>query len=187
MSAPDNLIIAQVSLLCDGYKHAKKIGKKLVELFEFCEHSLSKQNHYDWGLRALKTVLGSCGTLFRMKNCELREKEEMETAVEAVRFNTLSKLTFSDAKMFDRLVNDVFLGVDFVKIGFEELSAALAEACDELGLQHIDRQVSIILVIIICFSGDVDRSEFETLIMSLLFQEMALKICTKGVKHSFFN
>lgn len=140
MSAPDNLIIAQVSLLCDGYSHAKTIGRKLVELFDFCQHSLSQQDHYDWGLRALKTILGSCGSLLRGKGA-VSERKELETAVEAVRFNTLSKLTFSDAQAFDQLVRDVFVGVEFVSSGFADLTAALTESCEELGLQCIERQV----------------------------------------------
>lgn len=142
MSAPDNLIIAQVSLLCDGYKSAKIIGTKLVELFDFCPHCLSQQDHYDWGLRALKTVLGSCGSLLKEKNQNMGEKEELETAVEAVRFNTLSKLTVTDAQAFDQLVRDIFVGVSFNSSGFVDLTAALNESCAELGLLPIDRQIS---------------------------------------------
>ena len=34
MSQPDNNLIAEVILYCEGFKHAKAIGDKLVELFD---------------------------------------------------------------------------------------------------------------------------------------------------------
>ena len=57
MSAPDNELIAEVILYSEGYKHARLLGRKLVSLFSFARDMLSPQQHYDWGLRALKTVL----------------------------------------------------------------------------------------------------------------------------------
>lgn len=107
---------------------------------------LSKQQHYDWGLRALKTVLGSCGSLLKQKRKEEEGKEisEMEIAVEALRFNTLSKLTFADCALFDNLVRDVFVGVEFVSSEFQKLTEALRSSCEELGLQVSEHQVSFV-------------------------------------------
>lgn len=110
---------------------------------------LSKQQHYDWGLRALKTVLGSCGLLrsrtkgtTALSESEVLEKE-MQLAVQALRVNTLSKLTYSDSKRFDAIVKDVFIGVSFENSGHETLINALQESCTELGLQINDRQVCV--------------------------------------------
>jgi len=41
--------------------------------------------------------------------------------VQALRLNTLSKLTFADSKRFDALVRDVFLGVPFREVEYEDL------------------------------------------------------------------
>lgn len=38
---------------------------------------------------------------------------EQELCVQALRVNTLSKLTFADSKQFDSLLRDVFPGVEF--------------------------------------------------------------------------
>lgn len=57
MSSPDNELIAEVILYAEGFKHARLLGRKLVALFAFARDMLSPQQHYDWGLRALKTVL----------------------------------------------------------------------------------------------------------------------------------
>jgi dynein heavy chain 2 len=52
-----------VNLISEGFQDAKALGRKLVALFSLGRQLLSKQQHYDWGLRALKTVLGTAGQL----------------------------------------------------------------------------------------------------------------------------
>lgn len=61
--------------------------------------------------------------------------------VQALRLNTLSKLTFADSKRFDALVRDVFLGVPFRDVEYEDLEAALRESCLESNLVVIESQV----------------------------------------------
>lgn len=53
----------QVNLISEGFQDAKTLGRKLVALFSLGRQLLSRQQHYDWGLRALKTVLGTAGQL----------------------------------------------------------------------------------------------------------------------------
>ncbi len=75
---------------------------------------MSLQQHYDWGLRALKTILKSCGSLLqsiKKQNKQVDSNEEMEIIVKVARFNTMSKLTFSDSKRFDALLKDIFPNV----------------------------------------------------------------------------
>ena len=68
---------------------------------------------------------------------------ESELVVQALRLNTLSKLTFADSKRFDSLVKDVFTGVPFKDLEYLELEAALREACQEANLIVIESQVHI--------------------------------------------
>ncbi|KAJ9599678.1 hypothetical protein L9F63_026474, partial [Diploptera punctata] len=150
MSQPDNDIIAEVILYCEGFKYAKSIGNKLVEVFDLSRKLLTKQQHYDWGLRALKTVLGGCGSVLKAtrknilkdKNSlsSLEEEGEKQLVVQALRLNTLSKLTFADCARFDSLVRDVFPGVPFTSSGYEELTSALKESFTELGLLYNENQ-----------------------------------------------
>lgn len=65
MTVPDNELIAEVLLTSEGFRTAKSLGRKVVKLFEICRQLLSRQQHYDWGLRALKTILGIVGPLLR--------------------------------------------------------------------------------------------------------------------------
>jgi hypothetical protein len=66
MSAPDFDQIAEVILYSEGFKHAKEFGRKLVSLYNLAKELLSPQQHYDWGLRAMKTILKACGTLLQV-------------------------------------------------------------------------------------------------------------------------
>ena len=66
MSAPDLEQIAEFILLSEGYKSAKELGRKIVSLYSLSRELLSPQQHYDWGLRALKTVLRASGHLLQV-------------------------------------------------------------------------------------------------------------------------
>lgn len=73
MIRPDRQLIAQVMLFSQGFKSAESISSKIVSLFELCNDQLSSQPHYDFGLRALKSVLNSAGNLKRKAINENRE------------------------------------------------------------------------------------------------------------------
>ena len=49
----------------EGFQDSKLLAHKFVELFYMCKELLSKQYHYDWGLRAVKSVLRVAGMLKR--------------------------------------------------------------------------------------------------------------------------
>lgn len=71
------------------------------------------------------------------------KETEANLVVQALRINTLSKLTFSDSIRFDSLVRDVFPGVKFKDIEYEQLAAAIREVCKESNLCVIENQVTI--------------------------------------------
>lgn len=66
---------------------------------------------------------------------------EARLVVQAVRVNTLSKLTFADSKRFDALVRDIFPGVDFKGVEYPELAEALRAAAQECNLMVMETQV----------------------------------------------
>ena len=59
---------------------------------------------------------------------------EAKLVVQALRINTLSKLTFSDSARFDALVRDVLPGVEFKDIEYEQLAEAIRQVCQETNL-----------------------------------------------------
>jgi dynein heavy chain 2 len=61
--------------------------------------------------------------------------------IKSIRVNTLSKLTYSDAKKYEYLQADMFPGIKSEDIAYEGLHEAIREAIKELGLQYIEKQV----------------------------------------------
>lgn len=112
----------------------------------FFRRLLSTQQHYDWGLRALKTVLRGCGSALRNARksgaTRLDAGTEAELAVQALRLNTLSKLTSVDSERLDALLKDVFPGVRLTEGRDEQLVTALRASCQTLQLEENPSQVS---------------------------------------------
>ena len=52
-------------LFSEGFEGAKVLAKKMTVLYKLSKEQLSKQFHYDFGLRALKSVLVMAGGLKR--------------------------------------------------------------------------------------------------------------------------
>ena len=73
----------------------------------------------------------------------MNAKVESRVVVQALRVNTLSKLTFADSKRFDALVRDIFPGVDFKGVEYAELADALRSFALESNLIVMETQVNI--------------------------------------------
>ncbi|KAL9646809.1 hypothetical protein ABK040_013671 [Willaertia magna] len=148
MSAPDNELIAEVILLSEGFENAKYLGKKLVSIFQLCKQLLSPQQHYDWGLRSLKTVLSIGGSQIRVSkknDAKISKELEAQIVIKAMRANTLSKLTHKDAILFNGIIKDVFPNIESPDISYFELEKAIKDVMNEMGLIPISNQIQKIL------------------------------------------
>lgn len=65
MVVPDYELIAEIMLVAEGFIDARILARKFLTLYTLCTELLSKQDHYDWGLRAIKSVLVVAGALKR--------------------------------------------------------------------------------------------------------------------------
>ena len=137
MSKPDKELIAEVMLFSQGFKQAKPLSKQTVPFFDHCSSQLSKQAHYDFGLRALKSVLVSSGGLKRTRlatsDGELGPDEviEPQIIVQSLRETIAPKLVQEDVeRMLEIQVQD-FPGVDYVPANFEELTKAIRDIAHE--------------------------------------------------------
>ena len=65
MVVPDFELICEIMLVAEGFLEARLLARKFITLYSLCKELLSKQDHYDWGLRAIKSVLVVAGALKR--------------------------------------------------------------------------------------------------------------------------
>jgi dynein heavy chain 2 len=146
MSVPNSELITETMLLSEGFQFAKALAPKVVEVYKLSKQLLSAQQHYDWGLRPLKAVLRLGGALVQKlrkdkSGAPRTESVEAELMVQSLRVNTLSKLTFTDALLFNGIIDDIFPRIAVRDIKYEELAKAVADATDQLGLQRSATQV----------------------------------------------
>jgi dynein heavy chain len=128
MIRPDLALICENMLLSEGFHSARPLSVKFVTLYQLCSELLSPQAHYDWGLRAIKSVLRVAGALKRSDP----GIEEEGILMRALRdFNT-PKLPSADVAIFLRLIQDLFPRFHTLPTKLNaDLARSVAAACKE--------------------------------------------------------
>ena len=116
MIKPNREMIARVMLYSQGFKIAENYRERLLVFLNFGGDQLSNQPHYDFGLRALKSVLVSAGNLKRAdKNRENEGVEgseiEKNILIRSVCNTVVPKLIAEDIPLLSKLLSGVFLAL----------------------------------------------------------------------------
>ncbi|TPX45912.1 hypothetical protein SeLEV6574_g03556 [Synchytrium endobioticum] len=147
MSQPDNELIAETMLFADGFRHAKELGRKIVTVFSLCLQVLSRRQHYDWGLRPLKSCLRLAGQLLKEQLSQLevdgQKRRDLEVSIteKSIRANTIPKLTYADGVKFCEILRDTFARTVDQGVVYKELTEAIKVTFCEAGLLLLDAQV----------------------------------------------
>jgi dynein heavy chain len=121
---PDLQQICEIMLFSEGFSMAKVLAKKMTVLYKLAREQLSKQFHYDFGLRALKSVLVMAGELKR----SAAELPEDVVLMRALRDMNLPKFVFEDVPLFLGLISDLFPGLDCPRVRYPAFNDAVEES-----------------------------------------------------------
>ena len=133
MIRPDLKPICENMLMSEGFIKARPLAVKFVTLYQLSSELLSKQAHYDWGLRAVKSVLRVAGNLKREDSGSVEEDAVLMRALRD--FNT-PKIPNQDMPIFLRLISDLFPGLDIPPKINESLKEKCIGVCEDMNMQH---------------------------------------------------
>ncbi|ETV90921.1 hypothetical protein H310_14407 [Aphanomyces invadans] len=141
MMVPDYALIAEIMLFAEGFSDAKTLSRKMCKLYILCSEQLSQQPHYDYGLRAVKSVLVMAGSLKRA-NPTLTEDV---TLIRALRDSNVPKFLSDDLPLFQAIVYDLFPGIAIPSNDYGELLVTLELEIAKANLQNVPTFVTKII------------------------------------------
>nr|CAI9700520.1 unnamed protein product [Rangifer tarandus platyrhynchus] len=134
MVVPDFELICEIMLVAEGFLEARLLARKFITLYTLCKELLSKQDHYDWGLRAIKSVLVVAGSLKRGDP----SRAEDQVLMRALRDFNIPKIVTDDLPVFMGLIGDLFPALDVPRKRDLNFEKVIKQSIVELKLQAED-------------------------------------------------
>ena len=151
MMSPDLAMIMEIMLFAEGFVTAKILAKRMTTLYYLMVQQLSKQDHYDFGLRSIKSVLNSAGAL---KRGDDGSSAEDVLLLRSLRDMNAPKFIAQDFPLFNALMSDLFPGVEPPTVDYGKLQVAIEKEIDIAGLQKVP---GIIKKAIQCYESKLTR------------------------------
>lgn len=137
MVVPNLDMICEIMLMSEGFMSARVLAIKMTVLYKLAREQLSKQHHYDFALRALKSVLVMAGSLKR----ENKDVKEDLVLMRALRDMNMPKFVFEDEPLFLGLISDLFPSMDISRVIYEKYSL-VSKIISDNNLKELPLQIN---------------------------------------------
>lgn len=126
MVIPDFLRICEIELFAGGLASGKILAKKILTAHELCADLFATEVNYDFGLRAIKTVLRTAVHL------KLRFPDQDDTLIlfRSIIDAHLGKFLERDVLVFQGVLSDLFPGLVLPPPNYKPILEALRNVCE---------------------------------------------------------
>lgn len=131
MMVPDYAMIGEITLYSNGFNEARVLAQKIVYTYKLCSEQLSSQHHYDYGMRAVKSVLLASAALRRAQP----HLQEAQIVLRAIIDVNLPKFLEQDIFLFEGIYKDLFPNVEIPEPARDDIVKHLQLTLKENKLQ----------------------------------------------------
>ncbi|RLN14640.1 hypothetical protein BBJ28_00024156, partial [Nothophytophthora sp. Chile5] len=128
MMVPDYALISEIRLYSFGFAQARSNARKLTQVLQLASEQLSSQKHYDYGMRAVNSILVATGALRQQLGSDPFWTED-KIVLRSVQDVNLPKFTSDDLPLFRGITSDLFPDALLPLPDHGELLRQIDESC----------------------------------------------------------